>query len=69
MNSNQNNSKKVIYQYSVNPNTDINFDITRNLKPGLPINIIKVNTQGNPSKPALIRATKSLQLTNPFKGV
>jgi len=67
MNNSQNNSNKIIYQYNVTANSDINYANVP--KMSYTNNTQKPPMQKEPFEPALKRATLALKLVNPFKGI
>ena len=67
MNNNQTNSNKIIYQYNVTANSDINYSNVP--KMSYKNNIFKPSIQKQKFEPALKRAALALKLVNPFKGI
>ena len=67
MNNRQSNSNKVIYQYNVTANSDINYSNVP--KMSYANNVQKLPVQEQQFEPALKRAELALKLVNPFKGV
>lgn len=63
MNNNQNNTKT--YMYTVNVNSDINYDVGKKQVQ----EIVKPKILKSDSRPTLTRAMQSLKLVNPFEGV
>lgn len=67
MNNRQSNSNKVIYQYNVTANSDINYSNVP--KMSYTNNTQKPSIHKEPFEPALKRAALALKLVNPFKGI
>lgn len=68
MNNNQNNNRKVIYQYNATTDSSVlpsNIPLTNNPN----VKTVKPSTQKISFEPSLDRAKKALRLVNPFRGV